>query len=154
MEYGKRDLFVRGERLEIEAAGEALDTRDVVENVLEVANPRSERKRRLALDALAQPVLADRLGDDIDGAPKDLAQALRQVSEAAEIGEAALACLRGQAHDDIDIGIHCGVAASHRAEQRKAFDAGGAQLRLVGAQDREGVVPIHDSKVRLRPLPR
>jgi len=45
---------------------EALDTRDVIEDVLEPANLFSEGKSCLAFDTVAQRFLANRFGDDID----------------------------------------------------------------------------------------
>src|SRR5437867_10208832 len=91
----------------------------------------SEGKRCLALDIFAQAVLADRLGNDIDRTAENFLKSSGQVFEAAEIGKAALARLRREADDDIDIRAAFRIAARHGAENRQALDTGRPEVGFV-----------------------
>jgi hypothetical protein len=64
-----------------------------------------------------------------------------QIVEAAKIGKSAFAPLRGQAHDDVDIGGICCIAARYRAENRQmlepaALSSGSCARRMAMASSR------------------
>src|SRR5271165_1648154 len=82
-------LLVSAESREIEPRCEPLDADDIVEDVLEAAGAPSEGKHGLFFDGAPQPLLADRLGHDIDRASEDIADASGQRLELAEILKAA-----------------------------------------------------------------
>lgn len=107
---------------------------------------RSESKRRIPRYFSAQPVLADRFGDDVDGTAENIAQSIPQGVEPPEIGEAAFAKSRADPDDEIEVRTRRGLIPRDRAEDRDALDTGGSQIGLASTQQGKGLVAFHSGK--------
>src|SRR5579884_3624969 len=103
----------------------------------------SEGKDRLFFDLAPQRFLTDRLRHEIDRTAENFSQTLDQRGEPTEIGKAAALRLAAQPNHDIDVRSAGRLAARDGPEDRKAVDAGRAQLCLVRTQSGDDLVPIH-----------
>src|SRR5579875_2190859 len=94
----------------------------------------SEGKSALALYGATQPLLTDRLGDDIHRMTENVGQAPGQGIDAAEIGESTPRRLLIEAHHHVDIRIVRVIAARHRSENRQAGHPSGLKLGFMRTQ--------------------
>jgi hypothetical protein len=85
------------------------------------------------LDAATQAILANRLGNYVDGSLQYFGQPPIERIKPAEISETFTPGLVGHAYDDIDVGIGLLFASRGRAKERKAAHSGSAKLRLMCA---------------------
>ncbi len=91
----------------------------------------SEGKDAIPLDPAPQPILMDRLRDDINRAPQDSRQAAAQVGEAPYVGKTTLRRVILQFDQDIHVRTILVITTGYRPEQRQAQNAGRFQLPLM-----------------------
>jgi len=93
------------------AGGKLLDARILSSMSRRRLSWRSECKGRIPGYFLPQPGLADRLGDDIDGATEDMSQLRIQLMESAERGESAFSKRGVNPDDEIEVRAGSGLAS-------------------------------------------
>jgi hypothetical protein len=103
---------------------------------------RSEGNGPILIDLLLKALVADGFLDHIHCAPQNLSESIFQTLQAFNEAEAPTGRILGESHSDINI-VSWDFIARSGSKQCQSSDAGGAQFVLVGAQDLDGLLSVH-----------